>query len=189
IYIEGVTTVIYFSTIYASHTLGFTLKELVLFYIIVQSSGIVGALVFGWLADRLWPRRTVALTLLIWIGVVVTAYLTSSKAVFWGIGLAAGVAMGSSQSVSRSMMAMMTPRAKVAEFFGFYGVFGKFSAAVGPFVFGFMSAAFGQRTAMLSVGVFFIIGLVLLLTVDEKEGRAAKLEEDRLWLSANPDHA
>ena len=183
IYIEGVTTVIYFSTIYASDSLGFTLSELILFYIIVQTSGIAGALVFGWLADRLWPRRTVALTLLIWLGVVTAAYLTSSKTVFWVIGLAAGVAMGASQCVSRSMMAMMSPRAKIAEFFGFYGVFGKFSAAVGPFVFGLMSALFGQRTAMLSVGAFFLVGLVLLMTVDEKAGAAVKQAEDRVALS------
>ncbi len=53
----------------------------------------------------------------------------------------------------------MTPRAKVAEFFGFYGIFGKMSAAVGPIVFGFVSAVTGsQRTAMLAVGAFFLVG-------------------------------
>ena len=117
IYIEGVTTVIYFSTIYASDTLGFTLGELILFFILVQSAGIVGALGFGWLGDRFGPRRTVAVTLVLWFGVTVAAYFSGSKEVFWWIGAAAGVAMGASQCVSRSMMAMMTPRAKVAEFF------------------------------------------------------------------------
>ncbi len=183
IYIEGVTTVIYFSTIYASDTLGFTLKELILFYIIVQSAGIAGAVVFGWLGDRFWPRRTVAFTLLLWLGVTIAAYLSASKTVFWWIGLAAGAAMGASQCVSRSMMAMMTPRAKVAEFFGFYGIFGKMSAAVGPFVFGAISALTGsQRTAMLAVGSFFVIGLIILLRVDEKEGVAVKRAEDRAAL-------
>lgn len=187
IYIEGVTTVIYFATIYASDTLGFTLKELILFYIIVQTSGVVGAIVFGWLGDRFWPRRTVAVTLLIWFGITVTAYLSSSKAVFWGIGLAAGVAMGASQCVSRSMMAMMTPRAKVAEFFGFYGIFGKMSAAVGPFVFGLVSTLTGsQRTAMLSVGAFFLVGLVVLMTVDERQGVEVKKAEDGLTAGASP---
>jgi len=185
IYIEGVTTVIYFATIYASDSLGFTLRELILFYVVVQSAGIVGALVFGYAADRFRPRRTVAFTLLIWFGVTTAAFLSDSKFVFWFIGAAAGVAMGASQCVSRSMMAMMTPRSKVAEFFGFYGVFGKLSAAVGPFVFGSISALTGsQRTAMLSVGAFFLIGLIVLMTVDERAGFALKQAEDQAALAS-----
>lgn len=180
IYIEGVTTVIYFATIYASDTLGFTLRELILFFIIVQSSGIAGALVFGYAGDRFRPRRTIAVSLVLWLGVIIAAYASDSKTTFWWIGVAAGVGMGASQCVSRSMMAMMTPRAKVAEFFGFYGIFGKLSAAVGPFVFGLVSVLSGsQRTAMLSVGFFFVLGLAVLMSVDEKRGVEVKQAEDQ----------
>ena len=180
IYIEGVTTVIYFATIYASDTLGFTLGELILFFIIVQSSGIAGALVFGYAGDRFWPSRTIAVSLLLWLGVIIATYASDSKTIFWWIGVAAGVGMGASQCVSRSMMAMMTPKAKVAEFFGFYGIFGKLSAAIGPFVFGLVSAVSGsQRTAMLSVGFFFVLGLAMLMSVDEKKGVEVKQAEDQ----------
>ena len=79
--------------------------------------------------------------------------------------------MGSSQSASRSMMGLLTPRDKEAEFFGFYGISGKLSAAMGPFVFGIISAWTGsQRIAILAIVSFFIIGLILLQRVDEKEG-------------------
>ena len=76
--------------------------------------------------------------------------------------------MGATQSTSRSLMSRLTPVEKKTEFFGFYSLFGKSSAIVGPLVFGFVSYLSGnQRIAILSIGIFFIIGLVLLKFVNE----------------------
>ena len=61
-----------------------------------------------------------------------------------------------------------------AEIFGFYGISGKFSSAVGPLVFGAVSHLSGsQRLAMLAVGLLFIVGLVLLMRVEEPSPRRA----------------
>ncbi|HCX90581.1 MAG: MFS transporter [Deltaproteobacteria bacterium CG12_big_fil_rev_8_21_14_0_65_43_10] len=171
IYTDGITTVIYFSTIYAKNTLHMNISELIIFYIMVQTAGIVGAILFGWLADKLLPKRTIGITLLIWCVVVIGAYFVEDKSVFFAIGMLAGIAMGSSQSASRSMMGLLTPRDKDAEFFGFYGISGKFSAVLGPFVFGVISAWTGsQRIAILAVISFFVLGLILLQRVDEEGG-------------------
>jgi len=177
IYTEGVTTVIYFSTIYAMETLNLNMPELILFYIIVQTAGIIGAVFFGWLADKILPKKTIQITLLIWCFVVIGAYLVSDKSTFFVIGLLAGVSMGSTQSASRSMMGLLTPRHKEAEFFGFYGISGRFSATIGPLVFGAISAWTGnQRLAILAVLPFFVLGLILLQRVDEKDGILAARE-------------
>jgi MFS transporter, UMF1 family len=88
---------------------------------------------------------------------------------FYAVALAAGVAMGSSQSASRSLMALLTPRNREAEFFGFYdGLCGKASAVIGPLLFGTLADLTGQRVATLSVGVFFVAGLWLLRGVEER---------------------
>jgi len=99
--------------------------------------------------------------------VVLAAVFADSKVLFFATGMLAGMAMGSSQAASRSMMAKLTPREHVAEFFGFYdGTFGKASAIVGPLVFGMVSAqADSQKAALASLLVFFAIGLVLMLRV------------------------
>ena len=87
---------------------------------------------------------------------------------FYFVGLIAGSVMGATQSTSRSLMTKLTPVHKKTEFFGFYSLFGKSSAVVGPLVFGFVSYLSGnQRFAILSVGIFFIIGLFLLKFVDD----------------------
>ncbi|MBP8976742.1 MAG: MFS transporter, partial [Bacteroidetes bacterium] len=91
-----------------------------------------------------------------------------SKAVFYVIGVVAGIALGSSQSTSRSLMSELTPMDKKTEFFGFYSFFGKASAILGPFVFGLLSSFLNQRIAILSVGIFILAGLLLLQLVDTK---------------------
>lgn len=66
------------------------------------------------------------------------------------------------------MMALLTPDDKKTEFFGFYnGFFGKASAILGPLVFGEVAALLGLRSAMLVVGVMFVLGMVLLLRVPD----------------------
>lgn len=188
-YIEGVNTVIFFSGNYASTTLGFSMTELIIFFIIVQSTAILGSIVFGIISDSIGQKRSIVISLFIWIFTILTAYFSSAedaflttmfapmlnqtpaeflKTGFYVIGLLAGSVMGATQSVSRSLMSRLTPVEKKTEFFGFYSFFGKSSAIVGPLVFGYISYMFeSQRFAILSVGIFFILGLIILRKVHE----------------------
>ncbi len=169
IYIDGVNTVIYFSGIYASDSLGFSMQEVILFFAIVQASAISGSYLFGFLTDKLGPKKTINLTLYLWMAVVVGGFLSFTAATFYIVGLIAGVAMGSSQAASRALMGRLIPENMEAEFFGFYALTGKFSAVLGPLLFGLTSLVTGsQRIAVLSVLVFFITGYILLQRVDEQ---------------------
>ncbi|MFZ1280591.1 MAG: MFS transporter [Ignavibacteriaceae bacterium] len=169
-YIEGVNTIIFFSGNYASTTLGFSETELLVFFLTVQTTAIVGSVVLGILADSIGQKKTIIITLIMWLITVVIAYLIQDKNGFYVVGLIAGAAMGSSQSTSRSLMSKLTPVDKKTEFFGFYSFFGKSSAIVGPLVFGLVSYISGdQRLAIFSIGVFFLIGLFILLKVDDKQ--------------------
>lgn len=169
LYIDAVNTVIFFAAIFAEVTLHFTETEVIIFFIVTQSTAILGAVVFGMITDRLGPKRTISITLLLWLVVVMGAFLVESKTGFYIVGLLAGVSIGSSQSASRSMMARLTPPQHEAEFFGFYdGVCGNASAILGPTVFGIISAVTGsQRLGVLSIGAFFLAGLILLQRVVE----------------------
>ncbi|MCW8798115.1 MAG: MFS transporter, partial [Prosthecochloris sp.] len=166
-YNDAILTVIAFSSIYAQNTLGFTTSELIVFFMIVQTTAIIGSIVFGIITDRIGPKRTIVLTLFIWCAVIVMAIMTREKTFFYYTGLLAGMSMGSSQAASRSMMARLTPKEHVTEFFGFYdGTFGKASAILGPVIFGVVSVQAGdQRYALASLLFFFILGLVCILPV------------------------
>jgi UMF1 family MFS transporter len=167
-YIEGVNTVIYFSGNYASTTLGFTEIELLIFFIIVQTTAIAGSILLGIAADSIGQKKTIIITLVMWLITVLLAYLVHDKSGFYIVGLIAGAAMGSSQSTSRSLMSKLTPPEKKTEFFGFYSFFGKSSAVLGPLVFGLVSFLSGdQRLAIISIGFFFLIGLMILFKVKD----------------------
>lgn len=188
-YIEGVNTVIFFSGNYATTTLNFSLTQLIIFFLIVQSTAILGSLIFGFIADSYGQKKSLQLSLLIWIFTILFAFSTSdtnsftvsflckllksnpSQIVvnsFYLVGLLAGSVMGATQSTSRSLMSKLTPYEKKTEFFGFYSFFGKSSAILGPLVFGYVSyITENQRFAILTIGIFFLVGIFILKNVKE----------------------
>jgi UMF1 family MFS transporter len=167
-YIEGVNTVIFFSGNYASTTLGYSEMELLIFFIVVQTTAIVGSVLMGILADNIGQKKTIVISLFMWLVTVALAYFVYDKTGFYVVGLIAGAAMGSSQSTSRSLMSKLTPPEKKTEFFGFYSFFGKSSAVIGPLVFGLVSYLSGsQRVAIISIAFFFIVGLLILTKVKD----------------------
>jgi UMF1 family MFS transporter len=174
VYLDGVETTIYFSGIFAAKTLGFTTPEVIKLFLAVQASALVGSLLLARPTDRWGPKRVLTLTLLLWIAVSAGAYLAQTKATFFGVAVIAGLGLGPIQAASRALMASLIPPGKEAELFGFYAFCGKSSAVLGPLVFGAASFLLGgnQRAAVIAVGLFFVVGLVLLQRVTPASPRA-----------------
>ena len=168
IYFDAINTVIIFSSIFARQTLHMEITQIVMFFALVQTSAIVGSYIFGIVSDKIGQKRTLIITLWIWVGIVIAAYFVTTIPAFFWIGFAAGIAMGSSQSTSRSLMSVIIPQSKKTEFFGFYSFFGKASAILGPLIFGYISSVIDQRTAILSIGILLLLGMILLYPVVEK---------------------
>jgi UMF1 family MFS transporter len=166
LYFDGVETTIVFSGIYAVTTLKFTTPEVIKLFLAVQFSALAGALALARPTDRWGAKRVIMLTLLLWIGVSVSAYFAQSKAAFVAVAVTAGLGLGSIQAASRALMASLIPAGKESELFGFYALCGKSSSILGPLVFGAVSYLAGnQRAAVAAVGVFFVVGLILLQRV------------------------
>ena len=176
VYNDGIVTVIYFAARYAKETVGFSPKEIVYLLIINNVVAAAGAFSFGFLADRIGQKRTIYLTLIIWTAAVTVAYFSYSKNMFYVASVLVGIGIGSSQSVTRSLLALFTPKENASEFFGFLGIAGKALAFLGPIIFGTISRTTGsQRPAILSIGAFFVVGMILLSSVNEARGKAAAL--------------
>ncbi len=175
-YVEGVNTVIFFSGNYAKTTIGFNVTELTIFFITVQSTAILGSIAFGIIADSIGQKKSILISLFIWIITVLIAYFVKDKSWFYLVGLLAGSVMGATQSTSRSLMSKLTPDEKKTEFFGFYSFFGKSSAILGPLVFGLVSyLTQSQRFAILSILVFFVLGIITLFFVEDPKIKTSKL--------------
>jgi UMF1 family MFS transporter len=180
VYYCGINTVVVLAVIYAQEAMGFTMQENIILIMVVNVTAAVGALLFGLAQDRLGSVRTLAVTLMLWVTALVLAYFTESRAGFWVVANLVGLALGSSQSAGRALVGQFSPPARAAEFFGLWGLAGKLAAVVGPLAYGLVTYLThgNHRQALLSTCAFFIAGLLLLLTVNERRGRAAALHPD-----------
>jgi UMF1 family MFS transporter len=163
VYEDGVNTVIVFSSSLAATTFGFGHGELIALYLLVQVAALAGAFALAKPTDTWGPKRVVSFSLLLWASVAVSAYFVQSKPAFWAVACTAGLGLGSVQAGTRAFYARFIPSGKEAEYFGVYSLVGKTSAVLGPLLFGQVSAALGsQRPAILSIALFFVVGLALL---------------------------
>jgi len=165
LYMSGLGAVVAFAAIYSVEVLGFTTGENLVLFASLQVSSALGALAFGWWQDRAGSVNMLTAALLLWCLVAVGAYFCQTKEMFFLVGNVAGLAIGSCQAGSRAVVSLLSPRERAAEFFGFWGVFGKFAAVVGPLFMGVLADLFDLRVAVLSTLVFFVGGLLVLRTV------------------------
>ncbi len=171
VYNDGLITVFAFGGIYAAGTFGFAFEEVLFFGIIVNIAAGTGAWCFGYLDDRLGGKLTIQITLIGFVIAAIIAVVPQEKIWFWIAGILVGLFAGPNQSASRSLMGRFVPQNKETEFYGFYAFSGKATAFLGPLLMGVITQAFGsQRAGMATVGLFFIIGGLLLRTVDEQKG-------------------
>ncbi|MFC1858435.1 MFS transporter [Thermodesulfobacteriota bacterium] len=176
LYNDGIQTVINMATIYGKEELKLTTTTLMLTLLIIQAVAILGALAFSRLAGFIGAKRAVMITLVLWSGIVIYAYFIQSAAEYFALGLFVGLVLGGSQALSRSLYGAMIPEESSAEFYGFYSVFGKFSAIWGPMAFAIIRQVTGtSRLSIISLVVFFIAGLILLSFVNVEKARRAKV--------------
>ena len=170
-YNDGIGTIIRMATIYGTE-IGLDQGTLIAALVLVQFIGIPFAFLFGQLASRLGAKRSIFLSLAVYVGISLLSYGMTTASEFFVLAVLVGMVQGGSQALSRSLFASMVPRHKSSEFFGFFGVFEKFAGIVGPGVFAVMVLVTGSsRGAILSIIAFFVVGGVLLAMVDVEEGR------------------
>ncbi len=179
IYNDALVTVFAFGGIYAADTFGFSLQEVLVFGIVLNVAAGGGAILLGFVDDRIGGKRTIVVSLIGLILATTLAVLATSKLWFWVAGIWIGIFVGPNQAASRSLMGRFVPADTENEFFGFFAFSGKLTAFIGPFFLGLVTQISGsQRVGVSVVLILFAIGFGLLLTVDEREGRQARQRLD-----------
>ena len=200
IYNDGILMAINFAAIFGAVMFGLDQQQIILFMIVIQFTSVIGAYVSGWIADQRSGKISLVIFLLLMIGSVVGLFIVESVAGFFVVGGIAGLALSSVQAVSRAMVGALSPPGRSAEFYGFFAVAGRTSSFIGPTIYGIVAAEaaifftaqgdnasflwfrlleggapyaeqLGQRVAIIPVIIFLIVGLVLLLNVNEKQAK------------------
>ena len=170
LYADGIGTIIKMSTIYGAE-IGIGTADMAGALLLTQIIGVPCAFAFGGLARRIGAKRSIYLALGVYAVISVGGYFMSQPWHFWVLAGMVGVVQGGSQALSRSLFAAMAPKARSAEFFGFFDISSKFAGIAGPLLFGVVAGLAGtSRWAIVSLIVFFVAGGLLLSRVDEKKG-------------------
>ena len=174
-YQAGIAVVIALAAVYAEQVLGFKQTQTMLLVFLVNIASAVGAFGFGYWQDRIGHRKALALTLWGWILMTVLAAAATDATLFWIAAVVAGLCMGSSQSAGRALAGAFAPAQRLAEFFGLWTFAVRLAAIIGPMTYGLVTllTAGNHRIAILSTGLFFVVGLLVLARVDVARGIAA----------------
>jgi UMF1 family MFS transporter len=178
-YQAGITAVVSLAAIYAEQAMKFTTQQTITLILVVNITAALGAFGFGYLQDAVGHVRAVAITLVGWIVMVVTAGLSQTHFSFWVAANLAGLCMGSSQAAGRAVVGYLAPPARLAEFFGLWGLAVKAASIFGPLTYGAVTLAFpgNHRLGIFVTGFYFVIGLALLRGIDVERGRQAALAQ------------
>jgi UMF1 family MFS transporter len=171
------------AAIFGKTALGLDTGTLIGTLLITQLIALPGVLLFARVAQRMRSKAAIMITLLLWIGIVTYAYFLRSAVGFWILGGLVGLVLGGSQAISRSLYGQLIPKTRSAEFFGFFTVSAKFASIFGPLIFGLMTdLSKNPRNAIISVILFFLVGIILLSRVDVERGRLQAVEEKNIAL-------
>ncbi|KUG23204.1 permease of the major facilitator superfamily [hydrocarbon metagenome] len=187
----GLSIVISFAFIYGDQVVRWSGTTQILMFVITQFTAAGGAFLFGIMQDKWKAKKTLMLTLVIWLVTVsliygvteVTAFINSlvgasfkEEHIFLVIGSIAGLGLGSTQSACRAMVGLFSPDTKSGEFFGLWAFTGRFSSIFGLMSLGLLQIIFGLQEAILVCSVFFLISVVIIFFVNEERGKIAALK-------------
>lgn len=168
-YIDGVDTIIGMATSYGTD-LGISMVSLLLILLLTQFVAFPFTILYGRLAEKFGAKRMLYVGIITYAIICVYAYFLKTTLDFWILAMGVGSAQGGIQAISRSYFAKLVPKEKSNEFFGFYNIFGKFAAIMGPMLVATFTQMTGSsRNGVLSLLILFIIGGSVLATVKEEK--------------------
>ncbi|HEX7120026.1 MAG TPA: MFS transporter [Longimicrobiales bacterium] len=179
-YADAVYTVIAFLGVYVTNEVGFTTDEASIVMGIAILAAAAGGLLWGRVVDRIGPKRTLDRVLFLWMFVFLATaafgFLGLPPAFFWPVPALAGIALGGTWAADRPYMLRLTPPSRIGEFYGLYGMVGRFSAIAGPLVWALVAdvLGLGRPAAVLTLlGGVAISFLILRRVSDERRDWSA----------------
>jgi UMF1 family MFS transporter len=135
------------------------------------SFAVVGGFVWGWVVDRIGPKRTLNYVLYLWVGVFLLAAAVGifglPLVTLYVVACSAGVALGGVWAADRPYMLRLTPPTRIGEFYGLYGMVGRFSAITGPLIWAIVTrltiGALGMEPNVgQGIGVLVLLALIVV---------------------------
>ena len=170
LYIDGVDTMIRMSVDYGT-SLGFSSSSLITALLMVQFIAFPATLIYSWFARKIGIKNGILVGIIGYAMISIMGSMVSKEWHFYALAVFIACFQGGIQALSRSLYSKIIPESRSAEFFGFYNMFGKFAAIIGPPLMGSIGLLTGNpRYGILSIIILFVLGGYFLNKVDVEEG-------------------
>lgn len=173
-YADAANTAVAFMSVYAANAIHMTDSQVT----IVLAEGIifaiVGAFGFGFVNDKIGPKRAEYIVLSVWAVAFIAAAVTQNSTIFFVIAALVGLGLGALRTTDRTFLIRVAPPAMIGEAFGLYGLVGEFSSILGPLLWGVITFVlestgdFKYRAAIGSLLILLFIGWAILRTAQDK---------------------
>ncbi len=178
VYANGIGTIITMAVAFGTD-LGFGTMILIGTLLMVQFVAAPFAILFGKMSKKLGIKKSITISLVVYSLISVVGYFMTKEWHFLLLGFGVATVQGGSQALSRSLVGQLMPKSKTAEFYGFFSVSEKFNTVIGPFLFSIITQITGNgRLAIISLVIFFIVGIIMLRKVNIERGVKRAQEED-----------
>jgi UMF1 family MFS transporter len=173
-YSDPVNTAIVVMSAFATQAIGFTSAEALNILLLLTVVAVIASFGWGWLTDRIGPKRTLLWVLLSWTGGLLLLGLVLDKLPFLVAGAVLGSGLGGVAVTDRLLLLRLARPDQVGEMLGLYGLAGKFSAVIGPIAYGSIVGLLlepmgkvAYQIAILSLLVLMVIGFVIVRKVPD----------------------
>ena len=171
-YIDGVGTIIHMATVFGA-SCGLESMDMMVILLVVQIVAFPFAILYGKLSGKFGARNMILFGIATYMIVCILGFNLKEMKDFLMLAVLVGTAQGGIQALSRSFYGKLVPADQASEYFGFFDVFGKFSAVIGPAFFGVVAQLTGVTNyGVLAVMSMFVIGGgIFLLLVPKNVNR------------------
>jgi len=179
VYQDAIGTIVSFMVLYAVRAVGFDKGSETLLFMVLTVPAIFGSFFYGYLVDRIGSKRSLNITLWIWVVLLVAMMLVTTKNAFWLVGLAIGLNFGGVNAIERPLLLSLIPDVEAGRYFSLMLLSARVAAVIGPLLWGLTTFALeprigtllAYRAAVFVVAIMFVISISILRGVPDRRAQ------------------
>ncbi len=179
VYQDAIGTIVTFMTLYAVRAVGFDKGQEVTLFMVLTIPAIFGSFFYGHLVDRIGAKRSLRITLWIWVALLLAMMSVTTKNAFWFVGLAIGLNFGGVNAIERPLLLSLIPDVEAGRYFSLMLLSARVAAVIGPLLWGLttwalesrIGTSLAYRTAVGIVALMFVISIWVLQKVPDRHAQ------------------
>lgn len=182
VYQDAIGTIVTFMTLYAVRAVGFDKGSEITLFMVLTIPAIFGSYFYGHLVDRIGAKRSLKITLWVWVALLGCMMAVTTKNAFWFVGLAIGLNFGGVNAIERPLLLSLIPDVEAGRYFSLMLLSARVAAVIGPLLWGLTTSALegpigtslAYRAAVFVVAIMFVIAIWILRGVPDRRAQGLR---------------